>query len=70
MPFGPAMNGMMWASLAVILAGMAMVGLPRLLVDEGVGTSGPYWVVIAGYFVALAGSAGLFVGWVVKRRDR
>jgi hypothetical protein len=46
-----------WISLALIVIGFSM----KWIVTA---TGLPIWMVPVGYFVALAGAAALFIGWV------
>jgi uncharacterized membrane protein YidH (DUF202 family) len=55
-----------WISLAMIVGGFALkffVQLPLISASADPGSNGPVWLVPVGYFIALAGSAILAIGW-------
>ena len=60
------MSPAMWVSLAILVVGILMVAALPLLNDEPEGNA-PFYPMVAGYFVALAGAAALFVAWMIHR---
>lgn len=66
------MTRTMWISTAVLLIGLAIVTfVPPLRGDLAPGTTGGFGAAVLlpfGYFAALLGAAGLFMGWVRGRK--
>ena len=73
MPKGPMLNTPMTIALIALVVGILMIALPPLLFGAAEGdreAAGPFAPTIVGYFVALAGAAGLLVAWIMRRRKR
>lgn len=59
---------LLWLSVAVLLAGVAIVTLaPSVSAETGPG-DGIAWLIPVGYFTTLLGAVGLCIGWFRKQR--